>query len=144
MPSWVGRPLPDSVFHHVPRESAGLLPYRRRGGELEVLLVHLGGPFWAKRDLGAWTIAKGEFAPDEDPLNAAIREFGEETGCTRTGDFQRLTTIKQKAGKVVHAWAVEMDWDTALLTSNTFEMEWPRGSGRRAEQCPDDLQRRHG
>ena len=92
---------------------------RRRGGEIEVLLVHLGGPFWAKRHLGAWTIAKGEFAPDEDPLQAAIREFEEETGCTPAGDFQRLTTIKQKAGKVVHAWAVEMDWDTALLTSNT-------------------------
>ena len=114
----------------MPRESAGLLPYRKRRGALEFLLVHPGGPFWARRDLGAWSIPKGEFLPDEDPLAAAIREFGEETGHTPSGDFQRLTSIKQAGGKVVHAWAVELDWDPEQLASNTFEMEWPPKSGK--------------
>lgn len=111
-------------------QSSGLLPYRFVDGELQVLLVHPGGPFWARKDLGAWSIAKGEIAPDEDPLAAAIREFREETGCTPTGDFIGLTSVKQAGGKVVHAWAVELDWDPAQLRSNTFEMEWPRGSGK--------------
>lgn len=114
----------------MPRTSAGILPYRVRHGALEVLLVHPGGPFWAKKDAGAWSIAKGEFDPAEDPLAAAIREFGEETGHTPAGPFLRLTTRTQAGGKIVHAWAVEMDWDPAELASNEFEMEWPRGTGR--------------
>lgn len=114
----------------MPRVSAGILPYRLRSGRLEVLLVHPGGPFWARKDLGAWSIAKGEFEPGEDPLAAAIREFAEETGTTPAGSFRPLTPIKQPGGKTVHAWAVAMDWDPAALASNTFEMEWPRGSGR--------------
>ncbi|HSJ62767.1 MAG TPA: NUDIX domain-containing protein [Gemmatimonadaceae bacterium] len=114
----------------MPRVSAGLLPYRSRDGRLEVLLVHPGGPFWARKDAGAWSIAKGEIDPDEDPLAAAVREFAEETGHHPAGEFIRLTSLKQPGGKVVHAWAVAMDWDPAGLASNEFEMEWPRGSGR--------------
>jgi predicted NUDIX family NTP pyrophosphohydrolase len=115
------------------KTSAGLLMYRRRGGRLEVLLVHPGGPFWRHRDAGAWSIPKGELDGDEDPLEAACREFEEETGLRPEGPFLELPTVTQKAGKVVRAWAVEGDWDPSLLRSNTFEIEWPPKSGQMAE-----------
>jgi predicted NUDIX family NTP pyrophosphohydrolase len=113
------------------RTSAAILPYRFMGGRLQVLLVHPGGPFWAKKDLGAWSLAKGEFEPPEDPLDAARREFNEETGFLIDGPLIALTPRKQPSGKTVHAWAVEADYDPAAVRSNTFEMEWPRGSGGR-------------
>ncbi|HTO83521.1 MAG TPA: NUDIX domain-containing protein [Methylomirabilota bacterium] len=115
------------------KQSAGLLMYRRRGGVVEVFLVHPGGPFWAKKDAAAWSIPKGEFADDEDPLAAAQREFAEETGLTPSGPFTALTPIKQTGGKTVQAWAVEGDCDPASVRSNTFTMEWPPRSGRRQE-----------
>lgn len=102
------------------KTSAGLLLYRRRGNVLEVFLVHPGGPFWATKDDGAWSIPKGELAPGEEPLAAARREFTEETGLVAEGDFMQLTPLKQKSGKVVHAWAVAMDCDPAAIRSNTF------------------------
>jgi predicted NUDIX family NTP pyrophosphohydrolase len=111
------------------KTSAGLLLYRRRP-VLEVFLVHPGGPFWAKKDLGAWTIPKGEIAEGEEPLQTAIREFTEETGFTVDGDFRPLRPIRQAGGKTVHAWAVEGDCDPAQLRSNTFTMAWPPKSGR--------------
>ena len=113
------------------KESAGLLLYRRKSGALEVFLVHPGGPFWAKKDDGAWSIPKGELAPGEEPLAAAIREFAEETGMTLAGDFRPLPPAKQTGGKLVRAWALEGDIDPAALRSNTFEMEWPPRSGKR-------------
>lgn len=112
--------------------SAGILLHRRRANELEVFLVHPGGPFWAKRDLGAWTIPKGELAEGEDPLDAAKREFTEETGFPIDGDFRPLTPLRQPSGKLIHAWAVEGDCDPAQLSSNLFEMEWPPKSGKRS------------
>jgi predicted NUDIX family NTP pyrophosphohydrolase len=113
--------------------SAGLLLFRRRAGRLEVLLAHPGGPFWVNRDAGAWTIPKGVANEGEDLLAAARREFGEETGLRPEGPFIELGSVRQKAGKVVHAWACEGDADPAALTSNTMWAEWPPGSGRRAE-----------
>jgi len=101
-------------------KSAGLLLYRHRQGASEVFLVHPGGPFWATKDAGAWSIPKGEFEPTEDPLAAARREFTEETGFEAEGDFVPLTPLKQKSGKIVHAWAVQMDCDPAHVRSNTF------------------------
>jgi len=115
------------------RRSAGLLLYRRPAGGLEVLLVHPGGPFWQKKDLGAWSIPKGEFADGEDALAAARREFREEMGREVAGPFAPLTSVKQPGGKIVHAWAVEGDFDPRLLTSNTFSLEWPPRSGRHQE-----------
>jgi predicted NUDIX family NTP pyrophosphohydrolase len=115
------------------KRSAGLLLYRKRAGNLEVFLVHPGGPFWVKKDAGAWTIPKGEIGVDEDPLAAARRETTEETGFTPDGDFLALPTIRQKAGKLVQAWAVEADCDPAQLRSNAFSMEWPPRSGQMAE-----------
>jgi predicted NUDIX family NTP pyrophosphohydrolase len=115
------------------KTSAGLLVYRRRDGALEVLLVHPGGPFWAHRDLGAWSIPKGEIGVAEQPLDAAQREFQEETGFTVAGEFLQLPAIRQPGGKVVHAWAVEGDCDPAQLRSNTFPLEWPPRSGRMQE-----------
>ena len=112
------------------KKSAGLLPWRRRGGSLEVFLVHPGGPFWTRKDAGAWTIPKGEIGPGEDELAAARREMAEETGFTPDGRFVALPPIRQKAGKVVVAWAVETDCDPAALTSNLFSIEWPPRSGR--------------
>ena len=110
--------------------SAGLLAFRRRHG-LEVLLAHPGGPFWAKKDDGVWTIPKGLAEPGGDLLAAAQREFAEETNLPAGGAFIPLAPVKQKSGKVVHAWAFEADLDLAAFASNTFEMEWPPKTGRR-------------
>jgi len=115
------------------KRSAGLLMYRKRKDGLEVFLVHPGGPFWANKDEGVWTIPKGEYEPDEEPLAAAQREFREETGFIATGDFIELGSIRQKSGKVVIAWAFEGDCDPARLKSNTCEIEWPPRSGKRLE-----------
>jgi predicted NUDIX family NTP pyrophosphohydrolase len=112
------------------RQSAGLLLFRGTAGRLEVLLVHPGGPFWAKKDVGAWSIPKGEPSDAEDPLQAAVREVGEELGGTVTGEFIPLQPQRQAGGKTVHAWAVRFDFDSAHLRSNTFSMEWPPRSGR--------------
>src|SRR5262245_7245249 len=114
-----------------PDVSAGLLLFRRTAGGLEVFLAHPGGPFWAKRDAGAWTIPKGVLNPGEEPLAAACREFQEETGFAPAGPFLPLGSVKQKAGKRVHAWAWEGDADPAAVRSNLMTTEWPRGSGRR-------------
>jgi predicted NUDIX family NTP pyrophosphohydrolase len=111
------------------RKSAGLLMYRRRDRHVEVLLIHPGGPFWATKDDGAWSIPKGEFT-NEEPLEAAKREFREETGFSVDGDFQSLAPIKQAGGKTVHAWAVAGDCDADAIRSNTFTMEWPPRSGQ--------------
>jgi predicted NUDIX family NTP pyrophosphohydrolase len=113
-----------------PNTSAGLLLYRRTPTGLEVFLAHPGGPFWRDRDHGAWTIPKGVVEPEEDPLAAARREFQEETGIVPTGPFIPLGSIRQRAGKRVHAWAWEGDADSASVTSNETTTEWPRGSGR--------------
>jgi predicted NUDIX family NTP pyrophosphohydrolase len=113
------------------KASAGLLPYRLRDGRLEVFLVHPGGPFWARKDDGAWSIAKGEFDPDEDPLSAARREFEEETGFAASRDVVPLGSLRQPGGKLVHAFAFEGDYDPAGIVSNKFEIEWPPRSGRR-------------
>jgi predicted NUDIX family NTP pyrophosphohydrolase len=113
----------------VARRSAGILLHRRRG-ELEVLLVHPGGPFWAKKDAGAWSIPKGEYEDGDDPLASALREFEEETGTRLEPDAPvELGTIVQRGGKRVSAWAVEGDLDPETLRSNTFEMQWPPRSG---------------
>src|ERR1700726_1409352 len=131
--------------------SAGLLMFRRRDGSLEFLLVHPGGPFWAKKDEGAWSIPKGEAGPDEDLLTRARTEFEEELGLKPNGDWIPLGSIKQKGGKVVHAWAVEGDLPESFqLKSNTFEIEWPTRSGKlkhfpeidRAEFFPEEIARR--
>jgi predicted NUDIX family NTP pyrophosphohydrolase len=113
------------------RKSAGLLLFRHVGAELEVLLVHPGGPFWAKRDLGAWSIPKGECEDGEDPRDAAWREFSEELGSPAPdGEALELGEVRQKAGKTVLAWAIAGDLDHEHITSNTFTMEWPPRSGR--------------
>ena len=114
------------------KRSAALLVYKRSGPGIEVFLVHPGGPFWAKKDLGAWSIPKGEFGDDEDGLTAARREFSEEVGQNIDGTFIALTPVKQRGGKIVHAWAVEGEVDAAAVKSNAFEMEWPPRSGRTA------------
>jgi predicted NUDIX family NTP pyrophosphohydrolase len=115
------------------KKSAGLLMFRRSAdGRPEVLLVHPGGPFWAKKDLGAWSIPKGEYADSEDPLEAAKREFVEETGFPVSEPFVPLGSFKQPSGKMVSVWAFESDCDPAALVSNEFEMEWPPKSGRKA------------
>jgi predicted NUDIX family NTP pyrophosphohydrolase len=110
--------------------SAGILVYQRNDAGLEIFLVHPGGPFWAKKDLGAWSIPKGELGEEEKPLAAALREFTEETGQTISGDVVTLTPVKQPSRKVVHAFAVEGDFDAERIVSNEFEMEWPPRSGR--------------
>ncbi len=115
------------------KKSAGLVMYRIRGGTLEVLLVHLGGPFWAKKDAGAWFIPKGEIAAGEDEFSAAQREFEEETGLKPSGPFIELGSVKQKSGKTITAWAFEGDCDLSTLRSNTFRMEWPPRSGKQRE-----------
>lgn len=111
------------------KRSSGLLMFRRRGDGIEVLLVHPGGPFWKNKDAHAWSIPKGEFGEDEDPLQAAIREFQEETGIAPAGEFIPLSPVKQSGGKLVHAWAFEGDLDPATIHSNSFLMEWPPHSG---------------
>jgi predicted NUDIX family NTP pyrophosphohydrolase len=117
----------------MPKESAGLLPYRRRGGFLEVFLVHPGGPFWANKDDGAWSIPKGEVHANEDPLSAAKREFREETGQVAQGEYWPLEPVRQKGGKIVYAWAVQSDIDAEAVKSNTFSLEWPPGSGKKRD-----------
>jgi predicted NUDIX family NTP pyrophosphohydrolase len=117
----------------MPKRSAGLLMYRRHNRELEVFLVHPGGPFWAKKDLGAWSISKGEYVEGELPLQAARREFEEETGFAAEGDFLELGAVQQAGGKVVTAWAFEGDCDPGKLISNRCEIEWPPRSGRKIE-----------
>lgn len=115
------------------RQSAGLLLFRQHQEGLQVLLVHPGGPFWANRDAGAWSIPKGEFTEGEDPIAAARREFEEETGSRIEGTARSLGSVKQSGGKVVFAWAVEADVDPTGFRSNTFAMEWPPRSGRQQE-----------
>lgn len=117
----------------VGKQSAGILLYRRKGGELEVLLAHPGGPYWRNKDAGAWTIPKGAIEPGEDPLAAARREFEEETGHAPGGEALPLQPVRQRGGKLVHAWAIEGDFDPAALRSNTFPMEWPPRSGKQVE-----------
>ena len=113
------------------KQSAGLLLYRRGAAGLEVLLAHPGGPFWARKDLGAWSIPKGEFTADEAPLDAARREFAEEIGTAIDGAFLALTPVKQPSRKIIHAFALERDLDVERISSNRFEMEWPPHSGKR-------------
>jgi len=115
------------------KRSAGLLMYRRSRGTLEVLLVHPGGPFWKKKDVGSWSIPKGEYEAGEEPLAAATREFQEETGLVAEGPYTPLTPIRQQGGKLVQAWAFEGDCDAESLKSTTFSLEWPPGSGRHRE-----------
>jgi predicted NUDIX family NTP pyrophosphohydrolase len=125
------------------KTSAGILMFRRREGMLEVLIVHPGGPFWKNKDVGAWSIPKGEFLPGQDPLKTAKREFKEELGKSVSGKFTELRPVFQAGGKIVYAWAVEGDLDVSTIKSNEFEMEWPPRSGRnmkvpevdRAEWC---------
>jgi predicted NUDIX family NTP pyrophosphohydrolase len=119
----------------MPSRSAGLLLYRRTGAALEVLLGHMGGPFFARRDDGAWSIPKGEYGADEQPLAAARREFAEEFGAEppSTDNALALGEVRQRNGKLVTAWAIEVDFDAAAIVSNTFEIEWPPRSGRRQE-----------
>ena len=107
--------------------------FRRRAGSIEVLLVHPGGPFWQKKDQGAWSIPKGEYSANEDPFSAARREFEEETGFKPAGDFVALTDCRQPSGKIVKAWAVEGDLDATQIRSNSFSLEWPPKSGKTRE-----------
>lgn len=120
----------------MPKKSAGLLLYRVKSKQLQVFLVHPGGPFWKNKDAGAWSIPKGEFDDDEDALHAAQREFEEETGIRVQGKFIRLTPVKQKSGKIVYAWALEKDIEADTIKSNFFTMEWPPRSGRE-QQFPE-------
>lgn len=113
--------------------SAGILLYRLSANGPDVFLVHPGGPFWAKRDLGAWSVPKGEVDGDEDLLEAAKREFYEETGAQIEGDFIELAPLRQPSGKVVHVWTVEGEIDASSITSNTFSIEWPPHSGESRE-----------
>lgn len=113
------------------KQAAGLLLFRGRLGTLEVLLVHPGGPLWARKDEGAWSIPKGEVEPNEDMLAAARREVEEETGARPSGTFIALAPVRQTGGKIVHVWAIESDFDPASLKSNLFELEWPPKSGKR-------------
>ena len=115
------------------KKSAGILVYRLHAGELEVFLVHPGGPFWKNKDDGAWSIPKGEYTDEEDPLEAAKREFEEETGIACNRKFIMLDPIKQKGGKIVSAWALEKDMDAKSIKSNLFSMEWPPKSGKMQE-----------
>jgi predicted NUDIX family NTP pyrophosphohydrolase len=117
----------------MPKKSAGLLLFRIRSGRLEVLLVHLGGPFWSRKENGAWFVPKGEMLPGEDKFPAAQREFKEETGFDSHGPFVPLGSVKQKSGKTVVAWAFEGDCDPSKLKSNTFQLEWPPRSGKKQE-----------
>ena len=118
------------------RQSAGLLVYKRAKSGLQIFLVHPGGPFWAKKDRGAWSIPKGEFAEGEEALAAACREFREEVGQDVAGPFVALTPRRQPSRKMIHAWAVEGEVDAEALVSNEFELEWPPRSGR-MQRCPE-------
>ena len=115
------------------KQSAGLLMYRRRSENVEVLLVHPGGPFWATKDLAAWSLPKGEYPEGEDPFATAVREFEEETSMRPDGQFIPLGQIRQPSGKLVTAWAFEGDCDPTTIKSNLFSMEWPKRSGKMAE-----------
>jgi predicted NUDIX family NTP pyrophosphohydrolase len=126
------------------KRSAGLLMYRRPKGEIEVFLVHPGGPLWATKDQGAWTLPKGEYEAEEDALVAAQREFQEETGFIASDNFIELGSVRQKSGKIVIAWAFEGDCDPAELVSNTCEIEWPPHSGKRMEIPEVDRGRWYG
>ena len=117
----------------MPKLSAGLLLFRRTSPQIEVFLVHPGGPFWARKDEGAWSLPKGEYAGGEHPLDAARREFQEETGFDLDGDFLPLGEVRQSGGKLVTAWALEGDIDPSSVRSNTFSLEWPPKSGRTQE-----------
>ncbi len=110
--------------------SAGILVYRKKDKEYEVLLVHPGGPFWAKKELNAWSVPKGEVEEQEEIFKAALREFKEETGFEAVGEFIALTPVKQPSGKMIYAWAVESDFEAEKIVSNEFEMEWPPTSGK--------------
>ncbi len=112
------------------KTSAGILLYRKNQSVLQVFLIHPGGPFFARKDEGVWSIPKGLLDPGEDPLAAALREFREETGCTPGGEFRPLSPVQQKGGKTVLAWTAEGDCDAEKITSNSFELEWPPRSGR--------------
>ena len=114
----------------MPKRSAGILMYRIRAGLPAVLLAHPGGPLWASKDEGIWTIPKGEIGEDEDPLEAAKREFAEELGFIAVGSFHPIGSVKQKSGKVVEAWAVQGDWNPSQIRSNEFKLEWPPRSGK--------------
>ena len=115
------------------KQSAGIILYRHRDSTLEIFLVHPGGPFWKNKDSGAWSIPKGEFDKREDPLQAARREFHEETGCSVDGSFIALRPVRQAGGKMVHAWAVEGDCEAESIRSNSFTIEWPPRSAQRKE-----------
>ena len=117
----------------MPKKSAGLLLYRKVCGSMEVFLVHPGGPFWANKDDGAWSIPKGEFDEGEEPLDAAKREFREETGLVAEGEFQPLKPVRQRSGKIVYSWAVHLDLNASAVKSNTLSVEWPCGSGSMRE-----------
>jgi predicted NUDIX family NTP pyrophosphohydrolase len=116
----------------MPKRSAGVLMFRRGAQGLEVLLVHPGGPFWARKDMGAWSIPKGEYSEGDEPLATAIREFAEETGMRPQGELRPLGEITQPGRKIVTAFALEGDFDPSTLKSNTFDLEWPPKSGRKA------------
>jgi predicted NUDIX family NTP pyrophosphohydrolase len=118
------------------KSSAGILLFRRKNGFVEVFLVHPGGPFWAKKDLGAWSIPKGEYLEDEDPFAAAKRELEEETGLAADGEFLPLGELKQSSSKRIKAWALEYDFDAAAIKSNSFMLEWPPRSGK-MQQFPE-------
>ncbi len=121
----------ERQYSFMTKVSAGIVLYRNREGKIEFLLGHMGGPFWSRKDKGAWTIPKGEFDPEhEDAFEAAKREFEEETSFPVHGEFLELQPIKQKGGKIVYAWALEYDLDPAKMRSNLFEIEWPPRSGK--------------
>jgi predicted NUDIX family NTP pyrophosphohydrolase len=117
------------IFNDMPKKSAGILLFRFRNRKPEFLLVHPGGPFWVRKDLHAWSVPKGEFEDNENPLAAAIREFEEETGTRLSGNFIELAPVRQKSGKTVYCYAIEGDLDTEKIRSNYFEIEWPARSG---------------
>lgn len=114
------------------KRSAGILMYKYSSSRVEVFLVHPGGPFWKSKDIGSWSIPKGEFGDNEEALEAAKREMQEETGIQIEGNFIALNPVKQKSGKIIYAWAVEGDFDPEQIVSNYFEMEWPPRSGKKA------------
>jgi predicted NUDIX family NTP pyrophosphohydrolase len=131
---WIGSH--GVISNDMPKQSAGILMYRRTRGAVQVLLVHPGGPYWAKKDAGAWSIPKGEYGPNEDALTAARREFSEELGITPQGECRPLGEVRQRGGKTVTAFALAGDLDVATIKPGTFEMEWPPES-RRMQPFPE-------